>query len=91
MRTCLPQVNRIILGKLLQGFGFDVSFSANGQEAVQRFLRCPDISCILMVRLVVPHELIGPLSYSVTFLSCSFAISAIHAVFLPRYAYLLCV
>ena len=87
----LPQVNRIILGKLLQGFGFDVSYSANGQEAVQRFLRCPDISCILMVRLVVPHELIGPLSYSVTFFSCFSAISAIHAFFLPRYAYLLCV
>ncbi len=77
----LPKVNRIILGKLLQGFGFDVCYSANGQEAVQRFLRCPDISCILMVRLVVPHELIGPLSYSVAFLLCSSAISAIHAFF----------
>ena len=48
-----------------------MSYSANGQEAVQRFLRCPDISCILMVRLVVAHELNGPLSYSVTFVSCS--------------------
>ena len=58
----LPQVNRIILGKLLQSFGFDVSYSENGQEAVQRFLRCPDISCILMVRLAGPLELCGPLS-----------------------------
>ena len=66
----LPQVNRIILGKLLQGFGFDVSYSANGQDAVQRFLRCPDISCILMVRSAAPPEVIGPLMCSVRLLSC---------------------
>lgn len=46
-----PQVNRMLLGKLLQSFGFDVSMATDGREAVQRFLRQgTDFSCVWMVR-----------------------------------------
>ena len=53
----LAQVNRIILGKLLQSFGFDVCYSKDGLEAFEFFKeQGTDISCVWMVRLwLFPH------------------------------------
>ena len=51
MVVAWPQVNRVLLGKLLQSFGFDVSMATDGREAVQRFLRQgTEFSCVWMVR-----------------------------------------
>ncbi len=49
---CPSQVNRLILGKLLQSFGFDVFYSKDGQEAYEFYKeQGTDISCVWMVRL----------------------------------------
>ena len=48
----LVQVNRVILGRLLQSFGFDVCYSKDGLEAFEFFKeQGTDISCVWMVRL----------------------------------------
>jgi PleD family two-component response regulator len=48
-------LNRIVLGKLLASFGFVVTYSSDGQEAVDTFLKRKesneDFFMILMVRI----------------------------------------
>lgn len=52
-------LNRIVLGKLLAGFGFVVTYSSDGQEAVETFQKRKesneDFYAILMVRPPALH------------------------------------